>query len=80
MRKRYYSVSFNFHQLRFSPRGLPTACDDVRDALSSPREADRCAKWFGIAQARRGRGRFRGQPAERCDVALRVTDVSGDYA
>ena len=72
-----YSVSFDFTQLRFCPRGLHTAREAVADARRSPKAAGSCAKWSGIAQARRRCGRFCGQHAQRCDVALLATAVSG---
>ena len=67
---RSYSRCFNFTQLRFCPRGLHTAREAVADARRSPKTAGSCAKWSGIAQARRRCGRFREPHAQRCGAEL----------
>ena len=73
-----YSVSFDFVELRFCGRALHTACEGAGDARGCPRAAGRCATWCGTPQKRRRHGRFCAQHAQRCDVALRTTAVSGE--
>ena len=73
-----YSVSFDFRELRFCGRALHTACEGAGDARGCPRAAGRCATWCGTPQKRRRHGRFCAQHAQRCDVALRTTAVSGE--
>ena len=48
-----YSVSFDFTQLRFCPRGLHTARQAAADTRSSAEEPARCAKRYATAHARR---------------------------
>ena len=68
----------DFRELRFCGRALHTACEGAGDARGCPRAAGRCATWCGTPQKRRRHGRFCAQHAQRCDVALRTTAVSGE--
>ena len=66
----FYSGCFDFHQLRFSPRGLHSCGKAAADAFRSPQTAGSCAKCCAIAQARHKCGPFRGHCAPRLSAAL----------
>ena len=73
-----YSLSFDFGELRFCHVAVHTACEGAGDARGCPRAAGRCATWCDTPQERRRHAQFCAQHAQRCDMALRTTAVSGE--